>query len=153
MRLSPNFILDELIKTKNPSFVGNNNPPPELLCTARVLAMALLQPIRDHYGKPLIPHSCYRSPELNKATPGSSPSSQHMKFEACDFHIEGVPLKGIFEWIWKESGLRFGQLILEGPSEDNPTWIHISLGEPYRTATQCQQVLTRLGSNYIYLDK
>ena len=54
----------------------------------------------------------------------------------------GEDLRDVWEWIWKESGIEFGQLILEGWRDGEPSWIHLSLGEPYRPAHKCGQVMT-----------
>ena len=76
-----------------------------------------------------------------------------MRFEAADFHVKGVELTDVFNWIWKESGLNWGQLILEGWEVRKPTWIHISLGAPYRPKKTSQQVLKFEAGKYTSLVK
>lgn len=49
----------------------------------KALVDAVLQPLRDGWGKPLVVNSGYRSAELNKAIGGVA-TSQHMKGEAAD---------------------------------------------------------------------
>jgi hypothetical protein len=49
------------------------------------------------------------------------------------------------DWVRKESGLKWGQLINEHPG--NSKWIHISLGEPFRKANN-MQVLDFDGKSY-----
>jgi len=78
---------------------------------------------------------------LNTAI-GGSKTSQHLKFEAADFYIPGVELESIFEWVHDSSDIRFGQMILEGVSRGRPTWIHISLGAPWRSESRSGQVFT-----------
>ncbi|MBU2559221.1 MAG: hypothetical protein KJ578_15700 [Bacteroidetes bacterium] len=147
-QLSKNFSFLEMTITENRKFLSQNRQAPEKLVESGVqLCQTLLQPIRDHYGKPLVVHSGYRCPALNKAI-GGSVTSQHCKFEACDFHIIETPLTEIFDWIRLKSNLKWGQLILEGWSMGHPSWIHISLGEPYREPSKCQQVMTFDGKKY-----
>lgn len=148
-KLSEHFSLFELTRTDHRGLQDANRTSitPEILKTGIVLCETLLEPIREHFESPLIVHSGFRCEKLNKAIKGSS-ASQHCKFEACDFHIVGVPLKDIFNWI-KASTLSYGQVILEGWSLGNPCWIHISLGLPYREPSKCRQALTFDGKNYI----
>ena len=52
---------------------------------------ALLQKIRDHFGRPVVITSGYRTAEHNAAV-GGSKSSQHLLGRAADFYVEGVPV-------------------------------------------------------------
>lgn len=90
------------------------------------LCQYILQPIRDKWGA-LRVTSGFRSVPVNVRIGGAS-TSQHVKGEAADF----VPAAGfedvlddVFEWIVKESKLKFGQCIREG--KGGKDWIHISL--------------------------
>lgn len=142
--LSPHFSFSEMTRTDNRRFLEKNRQPPiELIPAGIALCTTLLEPIREHFKAPLIVHSAYRCPELNTAIKGS-PTSQHRLLEACDFHLHGVDMTETWEWIWKESGLKFGQLLLEGFSQSypHPGWIHISLGAPFRDSKKCGQVMT-----------
>lgn len=49
----------------------------------------VLQKIRDHFGKPVIITSAYRSPSHNSKVGGSS-SSYHLKGMAADIKVSGV---------------------------------------------------------------
>jgi zinc D-Ala-D-Ala carboxypeptidase len=150
-KLSPHFSFYEMTTTNHRTYLDENrNPPQDTLSNGYALCASLLEPIRVHFGKPVIIHSGYRCPGLNGAI-GGSKSSQHMTFQAADFHVNGVDLRKVFEWIWKESDLRWGQLILEGWSVGAPTWIHISLGEPWRDADKSRQVLTFEAGKYTRL--
>lgn len=51
--------------------------------------VALLQQIRQHFGKPLTITSAYRTPGHNKACGGAA-YSQHLYGRAADFKIAGV---------------------------------------------------------------
>ena len=52
---------------------------------------ALLQKIRDHFGRPVVITSGYRTAAHNAAV-GGSKSSQHLLGRAADFYVEGVPV-------------------------------------------------------------
>ncbi len=89
------------------------------------LAETVLQPVREHFGKPVAISSGYRSPELCEAI-GSSAKSQHAKGEAADFEIGGVDNKELASWISKNT--EFDQLILEfyDGVDPNSGWVHCS---------------------------
>ena len=89
------------------------------------LAKTILQPVREHFGKPVMISSGYRSPELCEAI-GSSAKSQHAKGEAADFEIPGVDNMQLAIWINKNTD--FDQLILEyyEPGDPNSGWVHCS---------------------------
>lgn len=130
MRLSKHFTLAEMTKSHyaerhnidnslNPELQGQTVANLEHLCEC------VLEPIRAHFGKPIVPSSGYRCPELNRAI-GGSPKSQHMDGEAVDIEIPGVRNVDLAYWI--ALNLTFDQLILECYSEDDPTagWVHVS---------------------------
>jgi hypothetical protein len=126
MKLSKNFTLSELTKSQTAVRKNIKNEP----STAHVenlihLAETVLQPIRDHFGKPVVISSGYRSPELCEAI-GSSSKSQHARGEAADFEIMGVDNMQLAMWINKNTN--FDQLILEfyEPGDPNSGWVHCS---------------------------
>ena len=126
MKLSKNFTLSELTKSQTAVRKNIKNEP----STAHVenlihLAETVLQPIRDHFGKPVVISSGYRSPELCEAI-GSSSKSQHARGEAADFEIMGVDNMQFAMWINKNTD--FDQLILEFYDEGDPNsgWVHCS---------------------------
>ena len=142
MRLSKNFMLSELIRTSHRRF--DNNPPQIVIDRLEVLAVTLLQPVRDRWG-PLWVTSGYRCPELNSAIGGSS-SSAHMFGCAADFvPIVKVPTREIVEWIVEASGLPFDQVIDEYSSTSN--WIHLGMPKPDRREPR-RQALTMRGGEY-----
>ena len=127
MKLSKNFTLSELTKSQTAVRKNIKNEP----STAHVenlihLAETVLQPVRDHFGKPVVISSGYRSPELCEAI-GSSSKSQHARGEAADFEIIGVDNMQLAMWISKNTS--FDQLILEyyEPGDPNSGWVHCSV--------------------------
>ena len=125
-KLTEHFGFFELTRTSKAEYQELNRR--KALCYTgqlRSLCAGLLEPVRAHYGKPVIIHSGYRCYELNKAVGGSA-SSQHMLGQAADFHIESLNIDEVFLWLWKESGLKFGQLIDE--RHGGSRWLHISAG-------------------------
>ena len=147
MNLSPHFTLEELTATQVRSMVERNRVVSDSVRDALAhLCTDLLEPVRTHFGRPVIIHSGYRCPELNAMVGGSS-TSQHRKGEAADFHVHGLPLVDVARWI-ASSGAPFGQLILEGGSPGAWGWIHLSLGAPWRDSRRCGEVLTYDGSTY-----
>jgi hypothetical protein len=146
-KLAPNFTFGELTTTSRKELVAANQAEAvDFLDAGRALA-AMLQAVRSHFGRPVKVHSGFRGRTLNAAV-GGAETSQHLTFQAADFHVEGVDLVTVFDWIRKESGLPFGQVILEGSSAAFPTWIHLSLGEPWRPAAKCRQALRFDGKRY-----
>jgi len=146
-KLAKNFTFGELTTTSRKELAAKNAAEAvDFLDAGKALA-AMLQAVRDHFGKPVKVHSGFRGRTLNAAV-GGADTSQHLTFQAADFHVEGVELVDVFDWIRKSSGLAFGQVILEGASPENPTWIHLSLGEPWRPAAKCRQALRFDGKRY-----
>lgn len=143
MNLSPHFTLHELTRTNTGLY---NGPTIDKIRALTVLCSSLLEPVRNRFG-PVSIHSGFRSEAVN-AKIGGAKSSQHMRGEAADFHCPGATLEHVMKWIVVESGLAYGQVILEGHVAGEPTWIHLSLGAPYRLGSKCQQALTFDGQSY-----
>mgnify|MGYP006239876589 FL=1 len=127
MKLTENFTLQELIKSQTALRKGINNKPasPDIVVNLQTLCEKVLQPVREHFGKPVTVNSGYRCTKLNKAI-GSSSKSQHTKGLAADIEIPGVSNKELAEYI--ESNLPFDQLILEfyNGVDPNSGWVHVS---------------------------
>lgn len=147
-KLSSHFTFDEMTATNTglPNELSDYQTRNHL----ETLCLLLLEPIREKWG-PLRITSGYRSPAVN-AVVGGSKTSQHLLGEAADFvpigisrpsivyaGLSPVSREEVFLWLIKESGLKWGQVILE------PTWIHISLP---RQAKPNQVALTFDGKNY-----
>lgn len=132
MKLTKNFSLHEFTRSQTATRRGiKNHPDAKKIAALKLLCEKVLQPVRDHYGKPLRISSGYRSPALNRAIGGAS-NSQHAKGEAADFEIPGVSNIEVCRWM--EANLNYDQLILEfyRPGEPNSGWVHVSYREPYR---------------------
>ena len=136
IKLSPHFTADEL-------GVLPNTPHAHVAALGHVCA-DLLEPIRAHVGGPMR----VNDPRAGLSFRGWRPSptvgsatSQHLKGEAADFDLFGADLVPLFRWIAWESGLRFGQLIIERRRPGPWSWIHISLGAPWRDPGRCGQVM------------
>lgn len=143
MNLSPHFTLAEMTRTSS----GLANVPTDAEVKAlTALCVTLLEPVRNRFG-PVSIHSGFRSKAVN-AKIGGSKTSQHMRGEAADFHCPGATLEDVMRWIVVESGLSYGQVILEGHTAGEPTWIHLSLGSPWRLGSSCMQALTFDGKAY-----
>ena len=139
MTLSPHFTFEELTLTTHRGLLEQNQDEARGRMDAlRSLCSTLLEPLRAHFAAPVIVHSGFRCAALNAAI-GGSPSSQHMLGEAADLHVNGVAHEDVWEWIWRESGLPFGQCLLEGHVRGVPSWVHLSLGEPWRPTRKNRQ--------------
>lgn len=144
-RITPNFTWGELTGTGRAAMLDANRREAEP-CKAAIVATAhMLQVVRERWG-PIKVNSGFRGPSLNAAVNGSK-GSQHMKGEAVDFVPLNASLGEVFDWIRVESKLPYGQVILEGASAANPTWIHLSLGEPWRPKAQSRQALRAVVAN------
>ena len=126
MKLTANFSLSELTKSQTATRKGiDNTPSPEHQENLRLLCEAVLQPVREHFGRVVTVTSGYRSPELCTAI-GSKITSQHARGEAADFEIFGVSNKVLADYIHET--LHYDQLILEYWNESDPNsgWVHCS---------------------------
>jgi hypothetical protein len=126
MQLSTNLSLAEVTRSETAKRKGiSNMPTPEHIENFKKLASNIFQPIREHFGKPIIISSGYRSAELNKAI-GGSLSSQHCSGEAIDIDMDGTDITNaqIFNYI--KNNLNFDQIIWEFGTDTNPDWVHVS---------------------------
>jgi zinc D-Ala-D-Ala carboxypeptidase len=145
--ISEHFTWSEAVRTEHRTLLVRNAEAlavsPSAQTAVRAVAETLLEPLRAHFGRPVMVHSWFRCPDLNAAIGGSA-TSQHPKGEAVDFHVAGVPLVDVFDWI-RHEGPPFGQVILEGKI---PSWVHWSLGAPWRPAARCGEALRWDGVSY-----
>ena len=126
MKLSEHFSLSELTKSSTAERKGISNAPDEEAIENLILVCdQILEPVRNHYGKPFVPNSGFRCLELNRAI-GSSDKSQHVTGQAVDFEVPGEDNKDVALWVVENC--TFDQLILEFYKEGEPTsgWVHCS---------------------------
>ena len=138
MKLSEHFTLKEMTASKTAKRLGiSNDPDQNQLISLAVLCNRILEPVRIHFNKPIVPSSGFRSVQLCEAI-GSKSTSQHTRGQACDFEIFGIDNLELAKWI--KSNLEFDQLILEGyePGDTNSGWIHCSYNN---LGSQRRQVL------------
>jgi hypothetical protein len=91
------------------------------------LAEKILEPVRNEFQKALVITSGYRSNKENAAAHGI-PNSEHIAttfFCACDFYVEGLGSRFVFDWMRQNPTLPFHQLILESDASGGSI-IHIS---------------------------
>jgi hypothetical protein len=150
MQLSKNLALAEVMRSETAKRRGiSNMPTPEHIENFKLLAENVFQPIRDHFGVPIILSSGYRSKALNTAV-GGALSSQHCTGEAIDIDMDGTTVKNadIFNFI--KDNLNFDQLIWEFGTNDNPDWVHVSYES---TGKQRKQILKAVksgkGTSYV----
>ena len=140
MNLTENFTLSELTKSETAlRHDMDNSPDQTAISNLQVLAVHVLQPVRDHYGKGVKVNSGFRHPDVN-AKVGGSKTSDHCKGMAADIEIPGVPNAELAEWI--RSNLPFTQVILEFYTQGVPDsgWVHVS----YDPANLKKQALTAI---------
>jgi len=124
MKLSKNFSLQEMTKSQTALRKGiDNTPTPDKIEPLTLLCERVLQPVRDHFDRPVTITSGYRSPELCVAI-GSKVTSQHTKGQAADFEVSGVSNMEVAQWV--ADNCEFDQLILECYTGGNTGWIHCS---------------------------
>lgn len=136
-QLANDFTLGELTVSRTAAKNGwPNQPKPEQLHALILLCKNILQPIRDHYGRPVIVTSGFRSRRLNAAIRGSN-TSQHCLGEAADFTVAGQSNLEVCKWI--AANLPFDQLIYEFGEGG---WIHCSyrIGTPRREQLSAKRI-------------
>lgn len=130
MQLSPHFKLSEF--TKSDTAIRkriDNTPGPAHAVNLKKVCEKILEPVRNHFQKPVRINSGYRGPALNAAVGGSS-KSQHCNGQAVDFEIDGLPNPELAKWV--ADNCEFDQIILEfyDPKEGpNSGWVHASYAE------------------------
>jgi hypothetical protein len=143
MNLTKNFTLSEMCKSDTALRLGLENEPNEQqLAALKLLAEKVLQPVRDHFGRGVKVNSALRTLPVNRAI-GSGDNSDHVRGQAADIEIPGVPNAELAEWI--KDNLEFRQLILEfyTPGIPDSGWVHVS----YVAEDNKKQVLTATKQN------
>ena len=126
-KLSKHFKLKEFEKSQMAYRlrIDNRVTDKTIFNNLKNLSEEILEPIRNHFGKPFTPNSGYRCLELNRKL-GSRDTSQHTLGQAVDIEIVGIDNETLFAYIKNE--LDFDQVILEyydGITPDSG-WIHVA---------------------------
>lgn len=102
----------------------DNRVPAELIPSLRTLCREVLEPLRQHVGKPIRINSGYRCPALNRSEQvQGQTNSQHLKGEAADIHLDSVAEgRDWFKWLMDNTNV--DQLIWE--RKGSTCWIHVS---------------------------
>ena len=127
MQLSEHFNLKEFTKSETAIRKRIDNTPNSVHASnLQKVCEKILEPVRNHFQKPVRINSGYRGPALNSAVGGSS-KSQHCNGEAVDFEIDGLANPELAKWV--AENCEFDQIILEfyDPKEGpNSGWVHAS---------------------------
>lgn len=127
------FTIDEMIKSSTATAKRIDNTPNQTVIDSLTkLIEAVLDPLREWYGKPIRVNSGYRCEALNKAVGSKAKNSQHLYGEAADITVGSkTENEKLFNYI--KDNLPFDQLI----NESNFSWVHVS----YREGRLRKQVL------------
>lgn len=137
MKLTKNFTINELIYSVTAEANGiDNRASVSVVANLKALCENVLQPLRDHFNKPVKVTSGYRNKELN-AKIGGKPNSQHLTGHAADIIVPGVPLLDVYEYI--RTTLPYDQLLLETNCKGTK-WIHVSYLANARNRHQAMQI-------------
>lgn len=144
-RLSPHFKASEfLTNTWREKYIPENvrlGLMEPNVSNMRELCNEILEPLRAHFGSPVIVSSGFRysaftngkwdglDVAIRKNKSKYLPKSQHCRGEAADIHVVGVKDRDVWEWIWKHSPYPFGQVILEHGLRS--VWTHVSIDGNY----------------------
>lgn len=140
-QITKNFTLKELTYSDTACKKNITNSPNESeYNNMKILCEEVLQPIREHFNKPVRINSCFRNEELNKAV-GGAKNSQHRSGQAADIEIIGMSNYELAQWI--RDNLEYDQLILEYAdnikNDKNSGWVHVSFVSKIKNR---KQVLT-----------
>lgn len=126
-KLSTNFWLREFTKSSTATRLGIDNWPvnQQIVDNLTKVVYNIVQPVRDHFGKPFSPNSGYRCLALNRVLK-SDDTSQHVTGQAVDIEVPGISNYDLADWI--KNNCDFDQLLLEFyyPGEPISGWVHIS---------------------------
>lgn len=127
------FTIEEMIKSSTATAKRIDNTPNQTVIDSLTkLIEAVLDPLREWYGKPIRVNSGYRCKALNKAVGSKAKKSQHLYGEAADITVGSkTENEKLFNYI--KDNLPFDQLI----NESNFSWVHVS----YREGRLRKQVL------------
>ena len=119
------FTIEETIKSSTATAKRIDNTPNQTVIDSLTkLIEAVLDPLREWYGKPIRVNSGYRCKALNKAVGSKAKNSQHLYGEAADITAGSKEEnEKLFNYI--KDNLEFDQLI----NESDFSWVHVSYRE------------------------
>lgn len=121
MNLSPNFTLDELTVSETAARRGiDNSAPAHVIPDLMRLARDVLQPLRDHLGRPVVVTSGYRSRATNSAV-GGALNSDHIAGRAADIIVPGMTVREVCRAV-NDLALPVDQCLMEFGR-----WTHVSV--------------------------
>lgn len=145
--ISKHISYKEAVRSNTAKRRGIDNTPSGLELEAMInVAEKVFEPLREHFGCPILINSFFRSIKLNKAIGGSS-RSQHCKGEAMDLDDTLGGVKNSEIWAYIKNNLEFDQLIWEFGDTEEPNWVHVSLklnGENRKQCLRASRVLGRV---------
>ena len=142
MRLSEHFTLEELSFSEIAVRSGIDNCPGDEQISNLKRVADLMEAIRALLrSSPILVHSGYRSPAVNRSVGGVA-SSAHCLGLACDFTCPSIGEPNVVAEKIFESDIQYDQLILEYG------WVHVSLS-PEGGQPRCES-LTKSSYRAIY---
>lgn len=116
------FTIDELTASATARKDGIDNTPPAEARKALVeLVKAVLDPLREAWGKPIRVNSGYRTAKLNRKVGGAT-TSQHLRGEAADITTGTRSGNLSLYALLRQLKLEVDQAI----NEHNGQWLHVS---------------------------
>jgi len=116
------------------------------------LCQSVLEPIRAYFGVPMEITSGYRPPLANAEAHGQ-PNSEHIytpAWAACDFVVNGVSPRAVFDWMRNNPSLPYHQLILEHGQVS--TVIHVSVNRNMPSVRSVLEGATHNSVPYIKIE-
>jgi len=142
MKLSEHFTLEEMTVSEVAARLGLDNAPGATATDNLKRVAALMEEIRALAGgRPIVVHSGYRAPAVNRAVGGVS-TSAHCFGLACDFVCPEFGTAYAVAVAILESDLEYDQLIFEYG------WVHVGLAQPGSCCRQ--EALTKLTAGAAY---
>lgn len=85
---------------------ATNSPPPQELWPNIIPTVKVVEALREHFGRPIVILSSYRSPAYNAAIDGAATKSLHMQFQALDIAVSGKTPREVFAVLskWRAEG-------------------------------------------------
>lgn len=122
------FTIQELTRSAKAEQLGiRNETTPEIESNLIALVSAVLDPLRERWGKPIRVSSGYRCKALNDRLPNASKTSQHLKGEAADIYAGSRKENAQLGRLIVQMGA-FDQVIFEQCNREctEADWIHVS---------------------------